>query len=681
MFLRGNHLPQRWKDPKLASFTICELGFGTGLNFCWTWSRFLEIAHPRARLHYIACELYPLDKKDIIKALSIFPELGDKARLFIQSIPFFHPGMYELRFANGRICLSLYWGDSKEMLQNLSPSRKVDSWFLDGFSPAVNPEMWSKEIFFYMKKLSHDQSSFSSYSAASIVRKRLQQAGFEVHKTKGFGSKRDMITGHLKQNKPPPPPSLQTNKTSFVTAKHNNSLNTLDAIVIGSGIAGSCIADSLAERGKIVLVIEREKQEGMGASSQETGIAHPLIHRQSTSKSRLSTAGFFYLLNYIQKLLSRHNKNLSLSHCGVLQLLPNIDQDHFIFYKDLCSRIDKDLVQYLSKEESKRQCGFSCSSDGLFFPQGIKVSIPKICKAALDHPNITVQFCQEAFSFHQEKRENKTISWNVRDKNKNLIASSSVLIFACAYDLLRFPLFENLPLKKVRGQTFDLSCQKEFDGLQCVVSYGGYIIPLDAEATLSQERAAEVKGRSFRIGTVFEESNHDPNPIQEQNERMYAQLLERLHGLEDILPSKIGRDFSKKESASFSFSKGRVGFRTSAPDHLPICGPVPDLSSLQEELIHERRKGIGKKNFLLRKNALLSREESLPNLQGLFMSTAFGSHGLTFAPLCAEVVAAQVCKEVLPIEKDLAEAIAPQRFVLRGLRHNRALPYTMGSAT
>ena len=669
MFLRGNHLPQRWKDPKLASFTICELGLGTGLNFCWSWSRFLEIAHPQARLHYIACELYPLEKKDIQKALSFFPELGDKPKLLIQNIPFFHSGMYELRFANGRICLSLYWGDSEEMLRNLSPSRKVDSWFLDGFSPAVNPEMWSEEIFFYMKKLSHEQSSFSSYSAASLVQKRLRQAGFEVHKTKGFGSKRDMITGYLKQNKTQTSPSLQTNKTCFTTANSNNTLNTFDTIVIGSGIAGTCIADSLAERGKIVLVIEREKQEGMGASSQDTGIAHPLIHRQATSKSRLSTSGFFYLLNYIQKLLSRRNKNLSVSRCGVLQLLPNIHQDHFIFYKELCRRIDKDLVQYLSKEESKRQCGFSCSSDGLFFPQGIKVSIPNICKAALDHPNITVQFCQEAFSFHQEK--GKKTSWNVMDKNKNLIASSSVLVLACAYDLLRFPLFDNLTLKKVRGQTFDLFCPKEFDGLRCVVSYGGYIIPLDAEATLSQARVAEVKGRSFRIGTVFEEWNHNPHPIFEQNERMYTQLLERLHGLKDILPAKMGRDFSKKESASFSFSEGKVGFRTSAPDHLPICGPVPDLSLLKEELTQ-------KNNLLLRKNALLSRKESLPNLNGLFMSTAYGSHGLTLAPLCAEVIAAQVCGEILPIEKDLAEAIAPQRFVLRSLRHNRALPYTMG---
>lgn len=189
VFLEGNCLPGAWKGR--ADFTIVETGFGTGLNFLAV-ARLLH-AHPGPVLHYISFEKYPLRAGKIGVAQATwrdeFPQEMDR---LLQVYPLRLPGFHRIVFGE-KIFMTLIFDDVNTAMPRLQA--EVDCWFLDGFKPASNPEMWSETVFSEMARLSRKGASFATFTAAGFVRRGLQEAGFEVNKVKGFGTKRDMLTG------------------------------------------------------------------------------------------------------------------------------------------------------------------------------------------------------------------------------------------------------------------------------------------------------------------------------------------------------------------------------------------------------------------------------------------------------------------------------------------------------
>lgn len=144
VFIGGNDLPDRWRNSNIQnSFCILELGFGTGLNFLTTWKEYLEHKN-RFRLHFISIEKFPLDRKEISKALSSFSELDEIKREFLSYYQDLIPGMNYFRFLKGRIHLTLFLGDVSDALCEISG--KADAIFLDGFAPSKNPEMWEESV-------------------------------------------------------------------------------------------------------------------------------------------------------------------------------------------------------------------------------------------------------------------------------------------------------------------------------------------------------------------------------------------------------------------------------------------------------------------------------------------------------------------------------------------------------
>ena len=191
VFLDGNGLPGRWADGR--EFVIGELGFGTGLNFCETlrqWKAFDR--PPSARLHFISFELYPMERDSIAKALSRWPLLDAERDALIARWPDRPEGIVTLDFGE-QVRLSVVCGPA---LAGIEASQQTfDAWYLDGFAPSRNPDMWSPEIMQALHTHTRQNGTFATYAAAGFVRRNLQGAGFEVLRRPGFAGKREMLYG------------------------------------------------------------------------------------------------------------------------------------------------------------------------------------------------------------------------------------------------------------------------------------------------------------------------------------------------------------------------------------------------------------------------------------------------------------------------------------------------------
>jgi tRNA 5-methylaminomethyl-2-thiouridine biosynthesis bifunctional protein len=198
VFIQGNALVSRWQSLADNNFTILETGFGTGLNFLCACKYWLEHAPANAVLHFTSVEKYPLSHADMHKALQHWPALKPIAdELLAQYTSLLNTGTAAL--FNNRIRLQVLFGDATECLSKLDT--KADAWFLDGFAPSKNPEMWQQALFEQMARLSHSETTFATFTSAGMVRRGLAAAGFKVNKQPGFGKKREMISGYFIGNK------------------------------------------------------------------------------------------------------------------------------------------------------------------------------------------------------------------------------------------------------------------------------------------------------------------------------------------------------------------------------------------------------------------------------------------------------------------------------------------------
>lgn len=191
VFLDGNHLPREWQGK--PRFTICETGFGTGLNFLAAWKRFIETTQDGECLDFISFEKFPLDAEEINLHLQPWADVfKEYLPQLVEAYPPLMSGFHRICFGD-RVTLTLVFGDVNDELPRIDA--RVDAWFLDGFKPSTNPDMWSETVFGEMARLSHSGTRLATFTAAGQVRRGLADAGFTVEKTKGFGRKRDMTIG------------------------------------------------------------------------------------------------------------------------------------------------------------------------------------------------------------------------------------------------------------------------------------------------------------------------------------------------------------------------------------------------------------------------------------------------------------------------------------------------------
>ena len=520
VFLGGNGLPQRWQERD--RFVILETGFGTGLNFLATWQAWRDDQQRCRRLHFVSFEKFPLTGADLATCQQAWPEFAELATELQAHWPPLTPGMHRLILDAGQVILTLVFGDAATQLRTIDAS--VDAFFLDGFSPPKNPELWSPQFCKGLARLTAPGATLATWTVAGHVRQALKDAEFEVEKCPGPLGKRQMLVGRFRSRRPERHPAPTDRR----------------AIVIGAGIAGSTTAHALAAAGWQVTVLEAEPEAGCGASSNLAGMLRPLPSADDNRLSRLTRAGFLATRALLAKL-----PETRWSPCGVLHMAR--EAEHEAQQRRTVEQLGlpPDILQFLDKDEASRVLGQPVNIGGWWFPTGGWVQPPSVCRAALDAfpERVTTRF--NTAVDHLNKTE---AGWQALDAAGNIQAEAPVLIMASGADAPRFAQFAWLPQRAGRGQVSHLPA---VDGmpLKAVLFQVGYAIP-------------EIDGMQL-IGASL--SYEDDEPAERE-----ADHADNLARLRLSLP-----DFAT--GLDPATLHGRVGFRPMSPDRLPIVGAVPDI--------------------------------------------------------------------------------------------------------
>ncbi|RMV72671.1 Bifunctional tRNA U34 oxidoreductase [Pseudomonas caricapapayae] len=616
VFLVQNDLRRRFTELSEGDrLIIGETGFGTGLNFLCAWQLFDECAPAGARLHFVSVEKYPLSRDDLQRALALWPELSTFAQPLLDQYVALHEGFQRLLFADGRVTLTLLIGDALHMLPQLDG--QIDAWFLDGFAPAKNPEMWTPELFAELARLSTSTTTIGTFTSTGWVRRSLNAAGFKMKRVPGIGHKWEVLRGTFIAWPEGVAPSVVV-KPWF--ARPAPASGERKALVIGAGLAGCATAQSLAQRGWQVSLLERHAAPAQEASGNPQGVLYLKLSAHGTALSQLILSGF----GHTRRLLERLQRGIDWDACGVLQLA--FDDKEALRQKQLTDAFPESLLHLLDQPAAEAQSGVALNSGGLFYPEGGWVHPPALCHAQAGHENIRLITHQQALELRRV--DDQWQAWG----NERLIDSAPVVVLAGAADIQQFTQTADLPLKRIRGQITRLPQTQASAALRSVVCAEGYVAP----ARLGEHT----------LGASFDFNSTDLTP----------NLTDHLDNLE--LLREISQDLTARlEVADLAAEQlqGRAAFRCTSPDYLPIVGPLADREAFMQAYA------------ALAKDARQVPDIACPWLDGLYVNSGHGSRGLITAPLCGELIAAWLDNEPLPLPRSVAEACHPNRFVLRGL--------------
>ena len=613
VFLEQNRLRERFAAlPAGGRLVIGETGFGTGLNFLCAWQLFEQHAVAGARLHFVSVEKYPLSHADLQRALLLWPELQPFAEQLLAQYIAIHPGFQRLVLDNGRVTLTLLIGDALEQLPQLDA--QIDAWFLDGFAPAKNPDMWTAELFAELARLAAPGSTISTFTSTGWVRRLINAAGFKMKRTPGIGHKWEILRGEF-LGWPTDTPVPAAAKPWF--ARPPAIKGDRHALVIGAGLAGCATAASLAARGWQVSLLERHDGVAREASGNPQGVLYLKLSAHGTALSRLIVAGF----GYTRRVLEHLHRGVDWDGCGVLQLA--FDAKEAQRQAQLAAAFAPDLLHLLDRDQAQARAGIALAHGGLFFPEGGWVHPPALCEWQAHQPGVTVLTHHDVLDLRHVDGQ-----WQAWD-GEHLLASTSVAVLAGAAEVQRFA---DLPLKRIRGQITRLPQTADSQALATVVCAEGYVAP---------PRLGE-----HTLGASFDFKSDDLTPTAAE----HAENLELLMGISEDLAQRLGAD--TLEPATL---EGRAAFRCTSPDYLPIVGPLAD------------RQAFDQAYAALRKDARQVPGTACPWLDGLYVNSGHGSRGLITAPLSAELLAAWLDNEPLPVPRAVADACHPNRFAVRAL--------------
>jgi tRNA 5-methylaminomethyl-2-thiouridine biosynthesis bifunctional protein len=548
VFLRGNGLPERWAGRE--RFVILETGFGAGINFLATWRAWRQDPARCRRLHFVSIERHPFGLSDLEEIHSRY-DFRDEAAELHARWPMLVPGAHRLEFDGGKVVLTLFFADIR-VTRELRLA--ADAFYLDGFAPAKNPDMWSHAVMRNLSRLAAPGATAATWSVAAEVRKALHDTGFAVEKRPGFGDKREMLVAHYQKQQ-------KQGQTTFVSSR--------TAAVVGAGLAGAAVCERLCARGWNVTLYERHAAPAQEASGNHAGTFHPIVTPDDSLFARLTRAGF---LNSIQRWNSL--EGLRWDPCGVLQLARDAKEEASQRKALAALGLPPGYAQYATREEASAHAGVPLPASGLWFPEGGWIQPRSLVEAQL-----------AACGDRLERR----FSSEVRE-----LPPAPVVILANSFEASKLYPVPHLRLRRVRGQLTYVPAS-ELEPPHAVVLRGGMVLP-------------PVDGVCV-VGATYDIDDADASLRDEGHESN----LERLGRILDVTPP----------SRTYA---GRVAFRAVAPDRVPVVGKLGE---------------------------------------GVCGAFAYGSRGLIWAALAAELIASELEGEPLPLEGKLVDAMDPGRFARR----------------
>lgn len=646
-FFGFNNIGQRWPSHDRRRFVIAESGFGTGLNFLNTWLKFRDYLQHNPgntqQLHFISFEKYPLKQADLASALALWQSrLGELPQLLSDHYPPALPGCHRLSFDQGRVTLDLWFGDIQHCLAQFPdyPHGIVDAWYLDGFAPSKNPEMWQQALFDAMANLSRQGATLATFTAAGFVRRGLQAAGFRMQKGKGFGIKRELLFGQLPHR---PPYTERVVATTRQAWRHPLMLGTTrpKVAIIGAGMAACSMAYSLAKRGVAATLFCEDHEIALGASKNRQGALYPLLQNQFNPLSEFYSHGFLQARRNYDEVA----KLASFDHdfCGVL--LEAHTETEAKRLSDLAQQTTypNELFYAVDQQQAFALSQWPDVKPGIFFAQGGWLAPRQLCSALLTasaallgksldcHLNSKVTAVSRR---DNDATANPQVKWQVtaaQSGQQQRVDDFDVVIFAAGHRTNQWQATRHLAIRPVRGQINHLPETTITAPLRTVLCGKGYFTP--------SHQAQHCYGATFVKDDSREHICADES----------AQNWQQLHSAYPSLAT-LAADVDVN-----SDTDAIAGIRATSSDHLPMVGSIADVEAFCQTFAQLRFRGQ------------VSAQQS-PALPSLYSFTGLGARGLCSAPLAAELLCAEIFDEPYPVATRVLNALHPERHTERALK-------------
>ncbi|NCP63809.1 MAG: bifunctional tRNA (5-methylaminomethyl-2-thiouridine)(34)-methyltransferase MnmD/FAD-dependent 5-carboxymethylaminomethyl-2-thiouridine(34) oxidoreductase MnmC [Paraglaciecola sp.] len=620
VFIQHNQVLTRLQSCQTPTFVIAETGFGTGLNFIVTLAHYIKLQNSNQAslpsLHFISVEKFPLSLADLRTALAHYPSLQNLCEPLLAAYPMALEGCHRLAFAQGKVRLDLWFGDVHDVLPHLlcPPEGLVDAWYLDGFAPSKNPEMWTACLFQQMARLCKQGATFATFTAAGLVKRGLQDAGFSIEKRPGHGQKRHNLVGHLSHKKP-----QHWGKPYYARPSANTPVQHV--AIIGGGIAAASCAHALAQRQISSAIYCQDAALTQGASGNVQGAIYPHLNAVVNAAGVFYAQAYLYALRCYQRLADQ-GAHFAHQWCGVLQVAFN--ENVTARYQSLVRQQQwpEALVQWLSAEQASVVANINLPYAGLYFPHGGWVNPPQLVADLVAQAKAQIHLNQRLV-----KLEQRTCGWTLHFADGSSQQAEQVIL-CVGNDNAAIMQTADLPLRLVRGQIEHIQSEGELTKLATVLCHKGYLTPA--------YNGQHALGSSYVKGDPhcdYRQAEQQSNLLMHKKALSACEWAQQLEG----------------------HSQGRAAIRSGTADHLPMVGAVPNLP-MQKVQFADLYKALPALHY-----------PPAINYQGLYMMNGLGSRGLTTAPLLAEILVSQLCAEPLPVSVDIADMLSPNRFLIRAL--------------
>lgn len=528
VFLAGNRLPARWQGR--TRFTVLETGFGLGHNFLATWAAWRADPARCERLHFVSLEKHPPTREDLGRALAgaPWPEL---ARQLVDAWPALTPNLHRLDFESGHVRLLLGLGDATVLARELVA--EVDAFYLDGFAPARNAEMWSPALFAALARLAACDATAATWSAARVVRDGLAAAGFEVEAAAGPGRKRDITLARFAPRFLPPNPPGRRLPHAVPS----------QALIIGAGLAGAATARALARLGVPCTVIDRHERPATQASGNPAGLFHGTVGRNDGPHMRWHRAASFFAARWVREARAA---GVAGAADGLLRLNAAQDVDGMRALLQ-AQGLPANYVIALDAAQASSLAGVPLHEPAWWFASGGWADPAGLVRQALDSSGVTWLGSSDVRALRRAGDE-----WQALDGDGRVLAQAPVVVLANADEALRLAGLPAGWVRRNRGQLSWLDAADVAIGSpRLPIASGRYLLPLP-------------EGRLL-FGATQHGGDDEPR-LRDADHRANLEGAQALLG-----GTPLARDGAPLH--------GRVGWRVGTVDRMPLLGAAPDVTA------------------------------------------------------------------------------------------------------